>query len=80
MKALILYDEQGKIIAVSRVVDPQAHGSKFTSYGMIPRAGQKVLEIELDKDLESKPLREFHEHHQVDVARSKLARKPQSGL
>lgn len=75
MKGLILYDEQGKIIAVSKVVDPQAPGSKFTSYGMIPRAGQKVMEIEIDKDLESKPLREFHEHYHVDVARSKFVRK-----
>jgi hypothetical protein len=75
MKALILHDEHGKIVAVSRVVDPQVSGSKFTAYGMLPRAGQKVLEIELDKDLESKPLREFHEHYHVDVARSKFVKK-----
>jgi hypothetical protein len=75
MKALILHDEHGKIIAVSKVVDQHVSGSKFTSYGMIPRAGQKVLEIEIDKDLESKPLREFHEHYQVDVAQSKFVKK-----
>jgi hypothetical protein len=36
MKATILHDEHGKVIAVSKIGDLKEAGSKFTKVGMIP--------------------------------------------
>jgi hypothetical protein len=74
MKATILHDEHGQIIAVSKIVDLKKSGSKFTKVGMIPGPGQRMLEIDLG-ELESRPLNELHQEYRVDVATSKLVRK-----
>jgi len=76
MKTTILHDEHGQIIAISKIVDLQKAGSKFVSVGMIPGPGQRMLEIDLNGELDSRSLRHLHKEYRVDVATSKLVRKP----
>src|ERR1017187_1818440 len=47
MKASILHDEHGRILSISKAVDLKASGSKFTSFGMMPGAGQQMVGVEL---------------------------------
>jgi hypothetical protein len=58
VKATVLHDEHGRIIAISKIEDPQKSG-----------------EINLGKELDSRPLSELHNEYRVDVAASKLVRK-----
>jgi hypothetical protein len=75
MKASILHDESGEIIAISKAVDLQASGSKFTEVGMVPAAGQRVLEVELFGEDEKRSLLELHEQYRVDVSAKRLVKK-----
>jgi hypothetical protein len=75
MKATILHDEQGRIIAISKVVDLKKVGSNFIKAGMVPRPTERVLEVDLDGDLESMPILELHENYHVDVIGLKLLKK-----
>jgi hypothetical protein len=74
MKATILHDEHGLIIAISQMVDLEKSGSKFTKVGMIPGPGQQILEVDLG-ELEGRPLLELHQEYRVDVITSKLVKK-----
>jgi len=78
MKATILHDEHGRIVAVSRPVDLKKAGSKFARFGMVPGVGQRVVEIEFSDEIAKKPLVELHREFRVDVAGSKLIRKTES--
>jgi hypothetical protein len=73
VRASVLHDEQGEIIAISKIGDLQASGSKFTSAGMVPGPGQVLLEVEFPDTDADRPLRELHERYRVDVAAKKLA-------
>ncbi len=75
MKISVLHDQNGEIIALSKVGDLSAAGSKFTRVGMQPGKGQHLLEIELSKEQERKSLLELHNEHRVDLTASKLVRK-----
>jgi hypothetical protein len=75
MKISVLHDRDGEIIALSKVGDLGAVGSKFTQVGMQPGEGQNLLEIELSEEQERKSLLELHNEHRVDLSTSKLARK-----
>jgi hypothetical protein len=75
MKTSILHDERGRILAISKHVDLKASGSKFTSFGMIPGAGQKIVEVELSAADMQRPLDELHKTHRVDTASQKLVKK-----
>lgn len=75
MKAAILHDEHGEIIAISKIGDLQAAGSKFERAGMVPAAGQSLLEVELSADDEQRPLRELHEHYRVDTSAKSLVKR-----
>lgn len=75
MKATIIHDEHGKILAISTVGDLKAAGSKFTKVGIVAKPGQHVLEIELVGGLESIQTLQLHNEYHVDVAASKLAKK-----
>jgi hypothetical protein len=74
MKTVILHDEHGAIISISKVGNLTAAGSKFTSAGMVPGPGQKMLEVELSPDDEKRTLTELHTAYRVDVASSKLVK------
>ncbi len=76
MKAMILHDEHGKIISIAKVGNLREGGSKFHRVGMVPGAGQLLLEVELDAAQERLPTRELHASHHVDVAASRLVKKP----
>ena len=78
MKATILHDEHGRILAISKVGDLKKSGSKFDRVGMVPGAGQWKLDVELSADHEKRPLRELHTEFRVDVASSKLVKKENS--
>ncbi|MGA7081320.1 MAG: hypothetical protein WBQ43_16235 [Terriglobales bacterium] len=75
MKATILHDEHGAIIAIAKVGDLKKAGSKFASIAMIPRPGHRLLEIKFSAELEKKPLPELHKEYRVDIASSKLVKK-----
>jgi len=79
MKAIIIHDEHGKILAISKVGDLKAAGSKFSKVGMVAKSGQHVLEIELVGGLESVPTLQLHNEYHVDIAASKLAKKAHGG-
>lgn len=74
MKATILYDEHGTILAISKAVDLKTAGSKFTRVGMVPRRGQLMIEAELSPEDDARPLRELHAAYRVDSATSKLVK------
>lgn len=74
MKATILYDEHGTILAISKAVDLKAAGSKFSKVGMVPRRGQRLIEAELSGEDDARPLRELHTAYRVDPASAKLVR------
>jgi hypothetical protein len=76
MRATVLYGEHGKIIAISKVSNLKEAGSKFTKASMVPGPGQRMIETELSREDESRPLSELHKEYHVDVASSKLAKKP----
>jgi hypothetical protein len=75
MKASILHDEHGEILAISKITDLTETGSKFTSARMWPGSGQWLIEVELSEDEQKLPLRELHSNHVVNVAASKLEKK-----
>ena len=60
MKASILHDEHGRILSISKAVDLKGSGSKFTSFGMMPGAGQRLVEVELSAADSKRPLHELH--------------------
>jgi hypothetical protein len=74
MKATILHDEHGQIIAVSMPGDFQQAGSNFTKVGVIPGRGQRLLETDLEGGLEHVAVLELHKEYHVDLARSKLVK------
>jgi hypothetical protein len=75
MKATILHDEHGHIIAAATIVDLKKSGSKFTQVGMIPGPGQRVLELDLEGEFESGRWQKVHQDYRVDVATAKLVKK-----
>jgi hypothetical protein len=74
MKASVLHDEHGKIIAISKIGDLKHTGSKFTKVGMVPGRGQRIIETELSAEDNAGSLRELHEAYHVDIATSKLVK------
>lgn len=74
MKASVLHDEHGKIIAISKVGNLKAAGSMFTSAGMIAGPGQRMIETELSAEDAAKPLHDLHKAYRVDVKASKLVK------
>lgn len=75
MKASVLHDERGEIIAISKIGDLQASGSKFANAGMVPAPGQTLVDVEFPADDADRPLRELHEQYRVDVASKKLVKR-----
>lgn len=74
MKASILHDGEGRILAISKVADLKASGSKFTQAGMIAGEGQSLVEAELSAADSQRPLLELHESYRVDPATKTLVR------
>ena len=56
MKVSVLHDEHGQIIAISKLEDIRAAGSKFSRVGMIPGKGQRIAEILLSEEQKHKSL------------------------
>jgi hypothetical protein len=75
VKATILHDEHGRILAISKAEDLKKAGSKFATASLIPGPGQRKLEIELSEEQEKRPLPELHEEYRVDLTTSKLVKK-----
>ncbi len=75
MKASVLHDEHGRVLSISKAVDLKASGSKFTSFGLMPGAGQRLVEVELSAADAKRPLQELHQRYRVDTATQKLVKK-----
>jgi hypothetical protein len=75
MKASILHDGHGHIVSVAKIGDLKAAGSKFTSAGLIPGAGQHLTEVELSAEDEKLPLHELHARYRVEAKTAKLVKK-----
>ena len=78
MKATVLHDERGRIIAISKTVDLRQAGSNFTHAGVVPGSGQAKIEIELSAEQERAPLADLHKEYLVDRPTSRLVRKDES--
>jgi hypothetical protein len=72
MKASVLHDDEGRILAISKTADLKASGSKFTQAGMVAGKGQTLVEVELSAEDSQRPLRELHETYRVDPATKTL--------
>jgi hypothetical protein len=75
MKATIIHDEHGRIISISKIGDLKEAGSKFVKVGLVPGKGQRLIEIELNRELDRKTLLDLHKEFRIDVANSKLVKK-----
>ena len=73
MKLTVLYDEQGRILATSRIRDLTEVGSNY-SHGMVPGPGQRLLEVDLSGDLERTPPLELHKGYRIDLRTSQLTK------
>lgn len=74
MKASVLHDGEGRILAISKMADLKASGSKFTQAGMVAGEGQSLVEVELSAEDSQRPLRELHETYRVDLAAKTLVK------
>jgi hypothetical protein len=74
MKASVLHDGEGRILAISKAADLTASGSKFTQAGMVAGEGQSLAVVELSAEDSQRPLRELHETDRVDPAAKTLVR------
>ena len=73
MKLSILHDDHGRIIATSKI--EELKGSKlFARVGMIPGAGQHLVEVNLRGELEGISLQELHGQYHVDLGTSGLVK------
>ncbi|MGD0705191.1 MAG: hypothetical protein ABSA02_35560 [Trebonia sp.] len=72
MKASVLHDREGRILAISKAADLTASGSKFTQAGMVAGEGQSLVVVELSAEDSQRPLRELHETYRVDPATKNL--------
>ena len=75
MKTTILHDKHGRILSVAKVGDLSTAGSKFMRVGMVPSAGQRLLELELSEEDEKRSLSDLHAAYRVDRAGQKLVKK-----
>jgi hypothetical protein len=75
MKATVVHDDRGDIVAIAKLVDLARAGSKFTRAGLLPTDGQRVVEIELSEEQAARPAREIHASYRVDPATSRLVQK-----
>jgi hypothetical protein len=75
MKITVLHDEHGAIVAISRIENLHSAGSKFTKVGMMPAAGQHMIEVELSGEEEQQSVKELHESYRVDVSTHKLIKR-----
>jgi hypothetical protein len=73
LKLSILHDQNGQVLAMSRI--DSMRSKLFVKAGMLPKEGQFVTEIELDRELESIPLHQLHENYRVDIENSRLVRR-----
>ncbi|WP_144144783.1 hypothetical protein [Paraburkholderia sp. BCC1884] len=78
MKLTIVHDAKGKILGVIQPVDLQRAGSKFQHVNLNPGPDQQLTEVELDAELERLPVLDLHEQYEIDMAASKLMKKPAS--
>jgi len=75
MKATVVYDEHGDIIAISKTLDLKRAGSKFVKAGMIPGKGQRTLDVELTEEIAKMHLGDIHMRYRVDSVTSKLVKR-----
>ena len=75
MKATVVHDDRGDIVAIAKIGDLARAGSKFTRAGLLATDGQRVVEIELSEEQAARPAREIHATYRVDPATSKLVQK-----
>jgi hypothetical protein len=75
MKATVVHDDRGDIVAIAKIGDLARAGSKFTRAGLLATDGQRVVEIELSEEQAARPAREIHASYRIDPATSKLVQK-----
>ena len=75
MKATVVHDDRGDIVAIAKIGDLARAGSKFTRAGLLATDGQRVVEIELSEEQAARPAREIHASYRIDPATSKQVQK-----
>jgi hypothetical protein len=74
MKASVLHDGEGRILAIAKVPNLNAAGSKFTQAGIVPHEGQSLVEVDLSTEDSQRPLLELHETLRVDPTTKTLVK------
>jgi hypothetical protein len=67
VKVLVVSDNQGRIISISRPGDVGDAPSGIGAAGVVPMPGQRIDHVELPKEFESRPLLECHWGLRVEV-------------
>lgn len=65
MRAHVLFDDGGRIIAMMHLPEEQSHGRH--SFGFVAEAGERVATLEIPVELEVLNARELHVVSRVDL-------------
>ena len=67
MKALVIHDDQGRIISVSRPGDVGDEPSGIAGAGILPEPGQYANYVELPEKLKDEQFLDLHKDFRVEV-------------
>ena len=67
MKAFVLCDEHGKVIAIGRPEEVEGEPSESEIERLVPQSGQRAYEIDLPAELEKVPLLKLNYQFRVDL-------------
>jgi hypothetical protein len=73
MKLTILHDASGNILSVARI-EPGGKKKDAPSFAVTasPAAGQSVLELDIEDDLEKRNLGDIHNQYRLDLKTKRL--------
>jgi hypothetical protein len=69
-----LHDDHGRLVAIAKLGELKEAGSRFVRAGMLAGRGQRIVEVDLDEEIEKIPLRELHAGYRFDLSSSKLVK------
>lgn len=73
MKVSVIHDAQGRIISLSRPEEMKKVGG-FLKVAIVLEPGHRMIELDLSKELEGKPLVEIHRDYQLDLRKQRLVK------
>ncbi len=67
MRVLVVADDQGRILSISKPGDVEDSESGIGAAGVLPDLGQRVHSLELSEELASRPLLELHQEFRLEL-------------